>query len=123
MLCIFGISMSVIATTQLLGWTVGPVEHVGYTIILALACEHVVYLSDAFLQSPYELRKDRARFMVAKVGTSVISTSVCTCGVAGLMILTDVPYVSKLGILIFAATAISLIYSLVFHSAILAALG
>merc|ERR1712224_96645 len=82
-------------------------------------------MADAYLEAPEECtdRRSRTRFMVGKMGLSVVSGAVTTLGSSFLMTFTYIRFFKKFGIMICWTIFQSVIVAMVFFTALMALVG
>eukprot|EP01083_Nonionella_stella_P067628 179021_1 len=120
---IFAIVICVIGFTVMNGWKLGVIEAVIYVMVVGMAVDYVVHLSEAYLSSGKRLREDRAQRMLGIVGGSVLSGAVSTLlGIVWLFAATNFVFY-KFGCLIFFLIATSCIMSLFSFTAAMSVFG
>ena len=84
---------------------------------------HVVHLSDAYLEAPFELRSERTRHMLVVMGVSIVSGALSTLGASFFLLFCYITFFSKFGSTIFFVISMSLVFSLVGYAAVLDTIG
>jgi len=122
-LCVAHIVASVMAFIFVCGWKLGLLESIILVMVIGLSVDYVVHMADAFLESRSETRLDRARFMVGKMGLSVLCGAVTSLGSSCLMSLTYIQFFFKFGCIVIWTIFYSLVMAMVFFPAMMAAFG
>mmetsp|Transcript_62599 Transcript_62599/g.168849 ORF Transcript_62599/g.168849 Transcript_62599/m.168849 type:complete len:204 (+) Transcript_62599:1-612(+) len=106
-----------------MGWSLGVIEAIIYVMVIGLSVDYVVHLADAYLECPEPSNKERARFMVTRMGISVLSGALTSLGLGGVMILCYSLFLVKFGAVIFFVVCKAVVAALVFFTAMLATVG
>jgi len=122
-LSISSIVASVMAFAYWLQWKLGMLEAIIFVMVIGMSVDYVVHMSDAYLQSVHTDRAGRSRFMLGKMGMSVLSGAVTTLGAAFFMTFAYITFFYKFGLVILFTIAQSLITALFFFSAQMALFG
>jgi len=120
---IASIVSSVMAFAYWMGWKLGVLEAVIFVMVIGMSVDYVVHLSDAYLSSIHDDRAGRCRFMLGKMGMSVVSGAITTLGAAFFMTFAYITFFSKFGLVIVFTISQSLITALCFFSAMMAFFG
>uniref|UniRef100_A0A7S1U3D8 SSD domain-containing protein n=2 Tax=Phaeomonas parva TaxID=124430 RepID=A0A7S1U3D8_9STRA len=115
--------IGVIAFTVWNGWKLGVIEAVIYVMVVGMSVDYTVHLSDAYLESKKKTRRDRTRDMLFKMGVSVVSGAISTLGSSCFLLATYIIFFRKFGTFILFVISQSLVYSLVFFTALLNLMG
>ena len=111
--------------TKLLGWSVGIVEAISFTIFVGISVDYALHVDRAFRFACGAVetgRLEQLKTALAEVGAPVAAAAVTTFGAAVLLLFCIILPFRKLGILICAHTALSGLAALVVLPALLAAL-
>jgi len=121
--CIASIVCSVMAFIYWMGWKLGMLEAVILVMVIGMSVDYVVHMSDAYLESIHLDRFNRTRFMLGKMGMSVLSGAVTTLGASACMTPAYITFFTKFGWVILLTIAQSLVTALFFFSAQMALFG
>jgi len=121
--CIASIVCSVMAFIYWMGWKLGMLEAVILVMVIGMSVDYVVHMSDAYLESIHLDRFNRTRFMLGKMGMSVLSGAVTTLGASACMTPAYITFFTKFGWVILFTIAQSLVTALFFFSAQMALFG
>merc|ERR1711865_1124458 len=98
--CICDIIAGTLAFGVFCSWKIGLIEAIIYVMVIGLAVDYVVHLADAFLECPAQDRVERARFMVTKMGGSIMSGALTSFGVSIFMMCCYSMFLVKFGMVI-----------------------
>merc|ERR1712129_443106 len=105
------------------GWKLGVIEAILYVMVVGMSVDYVVHLSEAYLASGQQLRKERASRMLGIVGGSILSGAMSTIiGIAWLLLAT-IAFFVKFGAFICFLIAVSLAFSMLTFTAAMSAIG
>eukprot|EP00903_Cladosiphon_okamuranus_P018081 g16640.t1 len=113
----------VIAFTVANGWKLGVLEAVLFVMVVGFSVDYTIHLSDSYLESESAKRADRVRDMLTNMGPSVLSGAISTLGTTLPLLFAYLTFFEKFGAVIFFIIAQSLVFSLMFYSAILDLVG
>lgn len=124
---ILGIVCIAVCLTALMfgavGWKFGPVEAVGLIVFVGFSVDYMLHLAETFSQSELKTRFLRTQEALLRTGGAIVAASVTTF-LAGLPILfCTIQVFMNFGTMVIANTAISLVFSIVFFSAVLMVAG
>lgn len=121
--CVSSIVCSTIAFAWWNGWKLGMMEAIVFVMVIGLSVDYVVHLADAYLESPHHDRASRSRFMLGKMGMSIVSGATTTLGSSFVLTFTYITFFTKFGFVILFCIFQSLITSLIFFPAIMSLVG
>lgn len=121
--CVSSIVCSTIAFAWWNGWKLGMMEAIVFVMVIGLSVDYVVHLADAYLESPHHDRASRSRFMLGKMGMSIVSGATTTLGSSFVLTFTYITFFKKFGFVILFCILESLITSLIFFPAIMSLVG
>jgi len=120
---IFVIVGSIIGFTVLNGWKLGMLESINFVMVPGLAVDYVAHLAEGYIHCPEPDRRSRVRYMLAKVGVSVVSGAVSTLGASAFLFFPVIVFFNKFGTFVFMTIVFSLFFSLCFFPALLTVIG
>jgi hypothetical protein len=121
--CICSIVTSVVAFMFLAGWKLGVLEALVLVMVIGLSVDYVVHMADSYLEAPFETRLERTKYMMQKMGLAVLNGATTTICAALFMCATYITFFQKFGIVILVTVLQSLVTSMFFFSAMMAAMG
>lgn len=117
------VTISVSAFIPILGWEISVIESINLSLVVGLAVDYVVHLSEAYHTSPQKHRVDKVRDMLEHMGVSVISGAFSTLGAASFMMAAQIQFFLQFGVFLFLTIGFSLIYSLFLFTPLLSVIG
>ncbi|XP_076846306.1 protein dispatched homolog 3 [Brachyhypopomus gauderio] len=137
LLSILGVVGLVVAVMYWLGWEMGVVEAISLSILVGSSVDYCLHLVEGYLlagdvtttraanqeMDPSSKRQQRALESVAHVGVAIVSSAVTTAiSTVPLFFCVIVPF-SKFGQIVAINTAVSILFTLVMTTALLATMG
>jgi len=113
----------VMAFAVIMGWKLGLLESVNLVMVPGMSVDYVAHLAEAYGNAPEADRAGRVRRMLKKVGISVVSGAFSTLGASMFLFFAVIIFFVKFGMFVFATIFGSLLVSLVYFAAMLAAFG
>jgi hypothetical protein len=117
------IATFVLGFLQIVGWGLGPLESILIVIVIGFSVDYTVHLADSYMQSHAATREGKVTDALVHTGSSVLSGAISTIGASIPMFFAKIIFFYKFGIFILLTIALSLNFSLVFFSAVLAWVG
>ena len=117
------IATFVLGFLQIVGWGLGPLESILIVIVIGFSVDYTVHLADSYMQSHAPTREGKVTDALVHTGSSVLSGAISTIGASIPMFFAKIIFFYKFGIFILLTIALSLNFSLVFFSAVLAWVG
>ncbi|GFR99143.1 protein dispatched homolog 1-like [Elysia marginata] len=117
------VTISVSAFIPILGWEISVIESINLSLVVGLAVDYVVHLSEAYHTSPQKHRVDKVRDMLEHMGVSVISGAFSTLGAASFMMAAQIQFFLQFGVFLFLTIGFSLTYSLCLFTPLLSVIG
>ncbi|RUS73814.1 hypothetical protein EGW08_018431, partial [Elysia chlorotica] len=99
------------------------IESINLSLVVGLAVDYVVHLSEAYHTSPQTRRTDKVRDMLEHMGVSVVSGAFSTLGSASFMMAAQIQFFVQFGVFLFLTIGFSLIYSLFLFTPLLSVIG
>ena len=93
--------VAVIGFTVAQGWKLGVIEAVIYVMVVGMAVDYVVHLSEAYLESHERSRTGRTVDMLTTMGISVLSGAASTLGATFFLFFPQIIFFVKFGQVIF----------------------
>uniref|UniRef100_A0A8B9HJ22 Dispatched RND transporter family member 3 n=1 Tax=Astyanax mexicanus TaxID=7994 RepID=A0A8B9HJ22_ASTMX len=128
LLSILGVVCLVVAVMYWLGWEMGAVEAISLSILVGSSVDYCLHLVEGYLLAgdmtdPSTKRQERTVEAVNHVGVAIVSSAVTTViSTVPLFFCVIVPF-SKFGQIVAINTAISILFTLVVTTALLATIG
>ncbi|XP_022526845.2 protein dispatched homolog 3 [Astyanax mexicanus] len=130
LLSILGVVCLVVAVMYWLGWEMGAVEAISLSILVGSSVDYCLHLVEGYLlagdmtvMDPSTKRQERTVEAVNHVGVAIVSSAVTTViSTVPLFFCVIVPF-SKFGQIVAINTAISILFTLVVTTALLATIG
>ncbi|KAH8070040.1 hypothetical protein JL721_5260 [Aureococcus anophagefferens] len=116
------IATFVLGFLQIVGWGLGPLESILIVIVIGFSVDYTVHLADSYMQS-HAPTAGQGHGRARHTGSSVLSGAISTIGASIPMFFAKIIFFYKFGIFILLTIALSLNFSLVFFSAVLAWVG
>ena len=121
---LYGESSSIFLTFLLSPFSHSQViESINLSLVVGLAVDYVVHLSEAYHTSPQKHRSEKVRDMLEQMGVSVISGAFSTLGASSFMMAAQIQFFLQFGIFLFLTIGFSLIYSLFLFTPLLSVIG
>ena len=145
------INALVLGLYHVLGWHLGAIEGVSITVLVGLSVDFCIHFSEAFVASPLDLRRDRAKCAIPPplldarplpdppsrrgmgtrvcrdalmlMGTPVLSSAVSTVATALPLWLTATRALHKFGVVIAISLSVSFVYALLMLIPLLSMFG
>ena len=117
------IVVDVFAFTVIAGYQLGVVEAVLYVVVIGMAIDYSVHLSEAYTEAHAETRDERVILMIEEMGISVLSGALSTLIAAFFMFFAPNTFFTKFASFLFVTIALSCIYALVLFPAVLSVIG
>jgi len=93
-LSITSIVASVMAFAVWNNWRLGMLEAIIFVMIIGMSVDYVVHMADAYLEAVHNTRDLRTRFMLGKMGISVVSGAITTLGASTFMCFATITFTS-----------------------------
>jgi predicted RND superfamily exporter protein len=113
----------VLGLIPILGWNLGVFESLNLTLVVGLAVDYVVHLADGYMELEGEDRVARVKYTLGHVGISVFSGACTTLGSSIFMLAAKIIFFKQFGIFIFCTIGLSILYSLILFTTVLAMIG
>ncbi|XP_055880253.1 protein dispatched homolog 3-like isoform X1 [Biomphalaria glabrata] len=117
------VTVTIAGCIPLFGWKISVIESINLSLVVGLAVDYVVHLSESYHNSPQKTRQAKVRDMLESMGVSVVSGAISTLGAAAFMIGAQIQFFLQFGIFMFCTIGFSLIYSLCLFTPALALMG
>lgn len=98
-------------------------ESINLSLVVGLAVDYVVHLSDSYNNSAHSDRTSRVRDMLESMGLSVTSGALTTTGAAVFMMAAQIQFFLQFGIFTFCTIGFSILYSLCLFTPVLSIIG
>lgn len=106
------------------GCELGVTESVAVVIIIGFSVDFVVHLANAYVECKFSNKRlQRIKFALFTMGISVIYGAITTFSSGFWLLFPEMIFFYKFGILIMTVILLSLLYSMVYFIALLAAFG
>lgn len=113
----------VLGLIPILGWHLGVFESLNLTLVVGLAVDYVVHLADGYMELEDADRATRVKYTLGHVGISVFSGACTTLGSSIFMLAAKIIFFQQFGIFIFCTIALSILFSLILFTTVLAMIG
>lgn len=126
LICIITIGFivaNVFAFTVLMGYKLGIVEAVVYTLVIGMSVDYSVHMADAYVEAHVTDRLGRVESMVETMAMSVLQGAFSTLGTVFWLFFAFITYYTKFADFLFFTVLVSCVYALVFLPALLAVAG
>jgi hypothetical protein len=128
MMCLLSNTIMVLGLVRIFGWSIGMLEALSLSILLGLAVDYLLHVSEEYLHlvTGDAMVKDRysaVRHSVGSIGVSVIYSAVTTCASVLVLVFASFDMIKKMGLIIFFALLISILLALIPFPALLAWIG
>ena len=117
------VTTGVLGIIPILGWKLGLFESLNLTLVVGLAVDYVVHLAEGYMELKDQDRLTRVRYTLGHVGISVSSGACTTLGASIFMLAAKIIFFSQFGIFIFCTIGLSILYSLILFTTVLAMIG
>ena len=117
------VTTGVLGIIPILGWKLGLFESLNLTLVVGLAVDYVVHLAEGYMELKDQDRLTRVRYTLGHVGISVSSGACTTLGASIFMLAAKIIFFSQFGIFIFCTIGLSILYSLILFTTLLALVG
>ncbi|CAL1540358.1 unnamed protein product [Lymnaea stagnalis] len=117
------VTVTIAGCIPLFGWKISVIESINLSLVVGLAVDYVVHLSESYHNSPRLDRVGKVRDMLESMGVSVVSGAISTLGAAAFMMGAKIQFFLQFGIFMFCTIGFSLIFSLCLFAPMLALLG
>ncbi|KAI0227713.1 Protein dispatched [Lamellibrachia satsuma] len=123
LMTIIFITFSVIAVIPLMHWKLGVLESLNLVLLVGLAVEFVIHLSEAYARSEHHGRLGRTQDTLSEVGFSVLSGAFSSLGASFFLLLAKIVFLVEFGVFMFCTVGFSILYSLLFFTTVLGIIG
>lgn len=117
------VTCGILGLIPILGWSLGVFESLNLTLVVGLAVDYVVHLADGYMELEGEDRVARVKYTLGHVGISVFSGACTTLGSSIFMLAAKIIFFQQFGIFIFCTIGLSILYSLLLFTTVLALIG
>ncbi|KAH9489233.1 hypothetical protein Btru_048812, partial [Bulinus truncatus] len=117
------VTVTIAGCIPLFGWKISVIESINLSLVVGLAVDYVVHLSESYHNSPQQDRRGKVKDMLENMGVSVVSGAISTLGAAAFMIGAQIQFFLQFGIFMFCTIGFSLIYSLCLFTPMLGLIG
>ena len=117
------ITCCVLGTITIIGWKLGVLESLNLTLVVGLAVDYVVHLAEGYMHLEGEDRLTKVHYTLSNVGISVLSGACSTLGASVFMLAAKIVFFFQFGIFIFCTILLSIFFSLLFFTTVLALIG
>ena len=118
--CIFSVLSCVGATVHGLGWTLGFLESICFSVPIGLSVDFVIHFAHAFSHAPPAEAKDgdgRARHSLRTMSKAILSAGFTTAAASVMLMVCEIVFYTKFGLVLLVTMAYSLVASFVFFHA------
>lgn len=123
-LCIFGVLSNVLGLIVLLEWKLGPSESISVILSAAFCFVYIALITHAYVESPRDLTNtDRTRAALTENGTSVLAGTISILVTGSPLFFATGLYFKRLGLILTATVAFTILWSLAFFPAFLHVFG
>lgn len=117
------ITCCVLGIIAMMGWKLGVLESLNLTLVVGLAVDYVVHLAEGYMHLVGEDRLTKVRHTLTHVGISVLSGACSTLGASIFMLAAKIVFFFQFGIFMFCTIGLSILFSLLFFTILLAITG
>ena len=117
------ITCCVLGTITMMGWKLGVLESLNLTLVVGLAIDYVVHLAEGYMHLKGENRLTKVHHTLTHVGISVLSGACSTLGASVFMLGAKIVFFFQFGIFMFCTIGLSILFSLLFFTTVLALIG
>jgi len=119
------IVVNIIGFTVMLGWKLGILESIVYVMVVGMSVDFVVHLGEAYLEAAdtHPDRHSRVQDMLLTRGFSILSGAISTLGGIFVLFFAYIQFFFKFAVTIFFLIACSLVFSLMFFTAVMDSFG
>lgn len=117
------ITCCVLGTITMIGWKLGVLESLNLTLVVGLAVDYVVHLAEGYMHLVGEDRLTKVQHTLTHVGISVLSGACSTLGASIFMLGAKIVFFFQFGIFMFSTIGLSIFFSLLFFTTVLALVG
>ena len=117
------ITCCVLGVIAMMGWELGVMESLNLTLVVGLAVDYVVHLAEGYMHLVGEDRLTKVKHTLTHVGISVISGACSTLGASVFMLAAKIVFFFQFGIFMFCTIGLSILFSLLFFTILLALTG
>ena len=120
---IMGVVLCELGLMSLLDWQFGVSESVCVVIIIGFSVDYVVHLANAYLECSFNTREERSSYALLTMGISIVSGATTTIGTAAFLLIPQIVFFEKMGILIISTVLFSIFWAMTFFVALLVTVG
>lgn len=113
----------VVGTTVLMGWTLGFLEGICFSILIGLSCDFVLHMAHAYTEADAWSRVDRTRLAAARMGPPVLFGALTTMCAGAVMFGCTILFYLKFGTILLLTMLYAVIVSVTFFLAMTDAAG
>ena len=117
------VTTGVLGLIPIIGWNLGVFESLNLTLVVGLAVDYVVHLADGYMELKDDDRIAKVKYTLGHVGISVFSGACTTLGSSIFMLAAKIIFFQQFGIFIFCTISLSILYSLILFTTVLAIIG
>jgi len=112
---IFFILVSVTSLLVVMGWTLGFLESICFSILIGVSVDFVIHFTHAYVHKKGELpREERTRYAMVTMGPSILTTAGTTFFSAIVMLFCTITFFRKFAMVLFLTVIMATISSFVF---------
>lgn len=123
MLGVVGVISSVFLVVNLLGWEFGIPEALALIVIIGFSVDYVLHIGTHYVSAVGETRKAKTQLALGEIAVSVLGGGVTTFGVAVALLFATFQLFFRFGVFIGLTVPFSLLYALLFFTALLHTAG